>query len=192
MVQDNDEISFMREQQANEIDSNPNAIYADNLREEKVNNILGQINPDKLVIDIENRIRGRRKNPYTQEWEDVSETKKVSEELVADLVSYLGAFLNDNTTLSNYSEVEINNLMENVIEYLRDTLADNDEKYGLKGNYHEMTRIAHIICQEVFAVLKRALHGQESRRIFSALRVTESLNSQQNKRGVFDTVQFWK
>lgn len=192
MPQEDTEMTFMREQQQQEIDANPNAIYADNMREERVTNILGQINPDKLVVDIENRIRGKRKDPYTEQWVDVSEHKKVSELLVADLVSYLGAFLNDNTTLSNYSETEINNLMEKVIEYLRDTLADNDEKYGLKGDYHEMTRIADIVCQEIFAVLKRALHGQESRRIFGALRVTESLNNQQKKRGILDAVQIWK
>ena len=216
----------LEQQEAND----PNAVYADTLREDKVNNILGQNNPDKLVIDIENRIRGKKKNPVTMEWEDISKTKKVSEELIADIVSYLGAFLNDNTTLSNYSTDEINGLMEKVIDYLKDGMADNDEKYGLAkkdyieknrkvtilidiGNgktrteedemtetilvreevdYHEMTRICDIICHEVFATLKRAINGNESRRIFGALRVTGDLNPQPQKKGFMDAMQFWK
>ena len=182
------ETDMMREQMSND----PGSIYADGLREEKVNNILGQINPEKLVIDIENRIRGYKKDPTTGEWVAITDAKQVSEELVADVVSYLGAFLNDTQTLSNYSEREINNIMEKIIDYFKDALPDNDIKYGLVDDYHEMTRIADIVCAEIFATLKRALHGMESRRIFSALRVTESLNQSPQKKSGLSALQFWK
>lgn len=213
-----------------QINNDPNSIYADTIREEKITNIVGQINPEKLVIDIENRIRGYRKDPFTQRWKEISKKKIVSEELIADIVSYLGAFLNDNTTFSNYSTIEINNLMEKVIDYLTDSLSDNDLKYGFKKeivktekikvkeiiriegqlpiyreiiiekekvieentDYHEMTRVFDIICQEIFAVYKRALNGQESNRIFKALKVTESNNPNQNKKSFSEAIQFWK
>ena len=169
-----------------------NSLYADHMRETKVTNIIQQINPEKLVNDIEYRIRGYKKNNLTQQWVRISAKKEVNEELVSDLISYLGAILNDNTTLSNYSSAEINNIMEIVIEYIRDNLTDNDEKYNIVGDYDEMTRIANIMCHEIFSALKRAQNGMEARRIFSALKVTETNIPGEQKKGIMDTIAFWR
>lgn len=120
----------------------PNSVYADTLREEKVTNILSQINPDVLLEDIEHRIRGEKKNSYTKQWEQISkqDASVVSEELIANYISFLGTYLSQNTSLSNFSELEINNIMEVVIDYIRDDLSDNAEKYGLcRREYIEMT-----------------------------------------------------
>ena len=70
----------------------------------------------------------------------------------------------------------------------------NAELYGLEGKYTEMSRMGNIICMTVFAVLKRAVMGTESKRIFNALRVTESnMGGQQQslKEKLMDTVKFW-
>jgi len=170
----------------------PNSIYSDYMREEKVKNILSQLNPDSLVEDIEHRIRGEKRNTFTHQWEKISEnTKPINELLISNYISFLGSILNQNTSLSNYSANEINNIMSMIIEYLTDDLTDNDERYGLKGNYNEMTRIGNIICISTFSVFKRALNGQEARRIFSSLRVTESLSPQPQKKGILDFLKFW-
>lgn len=170
----------------------PNSLYSDYMREEKVKNVLSQLNPDTLVEDIEHRIRGEKKNKFTGEWEKISENlKPINELLISNYISFLGSILNQNTSLSNYSANEINNIMSMIIEYLTDDLTDNDEVYGLEGNYNEMTRIANIICISSFSVFKRALNGQEARRIFSSLRVTESLSPQPQKKGFFDFLKFW-
>ena len=88
--------------------------------------------------------------------------------------------------------MEINNIMDLVIEYVRDDLTDNDEKYNLVGKYTEMTRIATIICFTVFSVLKQAMNGMLSRRVFSSLRVTEStMPNQPKKRTLADSFKFW-
>lgn len=110
--------------------SDPNSLYADYMREEKVRNIIEQINPDSLLEDIEHRIRGQIKNRFTKEWEDISKEYQISELLVSDYISFLGSILNQNTTLSNFSSTQINNLMEMIIDYTRDSLSDNAEKYG--------------------------------------------------------------
>jgi len=170
----------------------PNSIYSDYMREEKVRNILSQLNPDTLVEDIEHRIRGEKKNMFSGQWEKISDSMKpVNELLISNYISFLGSILNQNTSLSNYSANEINNIMSMIIEYITDDLTDNDELYGLKGNYNEMTRIGNIICISTFSVFKRALNGQEARRIFSSLRVTESLSPQPQKKGILDFFKFW-
>ncbi|KKN17080.1 hypothetical protein LCGC14_0969580, partial [marine sediment metagenome] len=108
------------------------------------------------------------------------------------LMSFLGSVLNQNTTLSNYSINEINNRMELVIDYIRDDLTDNDIEYGIEGKYTEMTRIGMIVCETVSSVFRRALNGMESRRIFNALKVTESLTQAPQKQTMKEALQFWK
>lgn len=183
-------MDFYREQQSKDQDASPQALYADNMREEKVTNILSQINPDNLLVDIEHRIRGEKKNVWSGKWEPISSNQRsISDKLVANFISYLGCILNQNTSMSNFTMNEINNLMEIIIDWVRSDLVVNAEEYGIEGEYTEYDRIAHIICTTCFAVFKRALNGQESRRIFKILRVTESNVAQKKKWG--DNFKFW-
>lgn len=191
MAGDVSEQEFYDKQQANQIANDPQAMYADAMREEKVTNILQQINPDNLLSDIEHRIRGEKKD-YTGEWVPISEEAKVvSEELVADFISFLGCILNQNTSMSNFSPQEINNLMELIRNWVSRHLIVNAEKYGIEGQYSEYDRIAYIICGTCFTVLKRAQNGQESRRIFKIMKLTETNSQRAGKGGFMDNFKFW-
>lgn len=170
----------------------PSAIYADTMREEKVTNILSQINPDNLLSDIEYRIRGYKKNNQTDTWDKINPNAvPINEDLIANFMSFLGSVLNQNTSMSNFSSAEINTIMEHLIEFIADDLTVNDERYGIVGNYQEMSRIGNIITMTVFAVLKRSMNGMEARRVFSALRITENLTQQPQKKGLMDSMKFW-
>ena len=174
-------------------DSDPNVLYAENMREEKIANVIAQLDPQNLLDEIEHRLRGEKFNKITQQWEAIGNISiSINEKLISRFMSFLGAVLNQNTTLSNYSLNEINNRMELVIEYIRDDLTDNDVEYNLEGNYTEMTRIGMIICETVSSVFRRALNGMESRRIFNALKVTESLTSAPQRQTMKEALQFWK
>ncbi len=171
--------------------TDPNSLYGDFMREEKVRNIISQINPDNLMVEIEHRIRGEKKNPITQEWTAIDiNRKKISEELVANFMSFLGSILNQNTSLSNFSSNEINNIMESVVDYTIRDLSDNDEKYKIVGDYNEMDRILNIICITVFSILKQAQNGMLARRLFSTLRVSENL-TQTPKKTLLGDFKFW-
>lgn len=184
------EAEFMQRQQQEQIANDPNSIYAENMREEKVNNILQQINPDNLLSDIEHRIRGEKKT-QGGEWVEISKTAvKVSEQLIADFISFLGCILNQNTSMSNFTPQEINNLMDLIRNWVMGHLVVNAELYGMEGRYSEYDRIGHIICSTCFTVLKRAQNGQESRRIFKIMKLTET-NAQQNKGGFMENFKFW-
>ncbi|MHA1201358.1 MAG: hypothetical protein ACTSQ4_02400 [Candidatus Heimdallarchaeaceae archaeon] len=186
------EHQFYEKQQDKQIANDPNALYADNMREEKVNNILQQINPDNLVSDIEHRIRGEKKDIYSDQWVKISESAKpISEDLVSTFMSFLGSVLNQNTSMSNFSREEINNIMVVIIEWIRDDFLVNAKKYDIEGRYQEYDRIAHIICISCFAVFKRALNGQESRNIFRVLKITESSGQGGKKKSFTDNFRFW-
>ena len=109
----------------------PDSVYADLMREDKVRNIISQINPDLLLEDIEHRIRGEIKDRFTLEWRPISKQHKpISEILIGNYISFLGAILTQNTSLSNFKGSEINNLMGMIIDYIISDLTDNDELYG--------------------------------------------------------------
>lgn len=181
------------EAQAYAQDNDPNAIYADAMRDEKVTNIISQISPENLLEEIEHRIRGEKKNALTKQWEPINPGgQPISDELVANFMSFLGAILNQNTSLSNFSSGEINNLMEVIIEWIRDDLTDNDRRYGLVGRYTEMHRIGHIICMTCFTVFKRAQNGMEAKNMWKALKVHETSSPSQQKKGFVDALKFWQ
>lgn len=181
-----------RQSQQNQLDSDPNAIYADNMREEKIVNILSQISPDNLLTEIEHRIRGEKKNAFTDQWEPISkDAEPISELMVSNFMSFLGSLLNQNTTMSNFSPGEINNIMGLVIQYVADDLDVNCKKYGIEGNYTEMDRIGLIVLNTVFAVLKRSQNGMEASKIFKALKVTADLDSQKKGGGLGNAMAFW-
>ena len=163
------------------------------MREKKIDNVISQIDTSNLIDEIEHKLRSEKLNKVNQEWERIGKVDiGVSEILIARLVSFMSAILNQNTTLSNYSINEINNRMELIIEYLRDDLADNDEEYVLVVRDTEKTRICVILCETTSIVFRRALGGMESRRIFSSLKVTESLTSAPKGQTMKEAMQFWK
>ena len=185
------EAEFMSQQQDKQIANDPNAVYSDSMREEKVINILQQINPDNLLSDIEHRIRGEKKD-FTGEWLPISEEgKKVSEELIADFISFLGCILNQNTSMSNFTPQEINNLMDLIRHWVMQHLVVNAQKYGIEGEYSEYDRVAHIVCATCFTVLKRAQGGKESLRIFKIMKLTESSSTGKSKGRFVDNFKFW-
>lgn len=174
------------------------SVYADYVQEKKAENILAQINPDRLLAEISERIKGRYKDIYTEQWVQIEGAPQVSPLLVGNFISFLSAFLNNSVTLSNFREKEINNIMKAVIQYVVDDLRSNSEKYQIGSvrhrrvtityadgssksyiestftpNYSEMTRIGLIVCMSTFSTLKRALNGLESLRIFRIMKIGE-------------------
>ena len=170
------------------------AMYADIVRERKVENLLSQINPDNLLADIEARIRGYRKDQYSNQWVRIPGARQVSEKLVGNFMSFLGGILNNNTTLSNFQEREINNIMRIVVYYISDDLRTNAKEYGIDGDYTEWSRIGLILCNAVFATLKRAQNGSEAIKIFKAIKIGESGNpyTPEKQQGLWESMKFWK
>ena len=185
-----DEQQFANQQLEKQMANDPNAMYADNMREEKTINILSQINPDNLLTDIEHRIRGEKKD-FTGQWVPIVKGREiVSEELIANFISFLGCVLNQNTSMSNFKEQEVNNLMEIIIDWVKSDLVVNAKNYGIEGDYTEYDRVGHIVCMTCLTVFKRALNGGESRKIFKMMKMNESINPQ-SKSKFTDNFKFW-
>jgi len=168
-------------------------LYASEVQEERLKNIVAQIAPDNQLRDLQWRIKGYLKNQVTNQWEKIDkDATEPSPLLVSRYISYLSSLLNQNTTLSNLSGGEINALMKLIIEWLVDDIDNNAIIYNLNDDYTERTRIGQILLNNTFLVLKRAQDGAESRRIFKALNVHESLSTQPQQGGFLDALKVWK
>jgi len=93
--------------------------------------------------------------------------------------------------MSNYSQGEVNAMIENIIEFIKQDFVINKVEYGLFDNYSEYNRIGFIVLQSCSAVFKRSLNGSESRRIFKMLKVSESVDGSRNKTKFTDNFKFW-
>lgn len=168
-------------------------LYATAIQEEKIKNIISQLDPENQLKDIEMRIRGYKRNVMTKDWEKIDpNSPEPPRLLISRFISYLSSIMNQNTTQGNLSETQVNNLMRLAIEYVADELDSNAGLYDLENNYTERTRIGHIILNSMFFTLNRALNGQESKRMWKSLSLNESNSGVQKENKVMEALQFWK
>lgn len=180
--------------QPHQVPVSQDEMYASLIQEERVKNIIAQISPEQQLFEIEMRLKGYRKN-YLKGggWEKIdSSFPDPHPLLIARYMSYLGSIVNQNTSLSNLSAGQINNIMARLIEWVTDDLDANAFEYGMGSNYTERTRIGHIMCVCTFMVLNRALDGGEARRLWKALNVSESMNDKAPQKGLMDSLAFWR
>lgn len=157
-------------------------IYSAIIQEKRMENILEQVNPERLIIEIEFRLKGYKKNQFSRQWELIGNREKpVSEELIQDFLSIISSQLTNNTTLSNYTPDEINKLMETLIRSMIDMIREKADIYGLLDDYAERDRIMIICLGSVFSALKRAQGGLESKRIFDSTQIRDQFMPQQDK-----------
>lgn len=149
-------------------------VYSAIIQEKRVDNILEQLNPENLIIEIEFRLKGYKKNQFNKSWELIgSREKEVSEELIQDFLSLLSSLLSYNTTLSNFSPDEINKIMKALIRGMIDIIREKSEIYKVVNDYAERDRIMLICLNTVFSALKRAQGGNESKRIFDSTTIRD-------------------
>lgn len=167
-------------------------IYANVMQEDRIKNIIAQISPENQIEEIEMRIRGYRKDPVSGMWVKIENAIDPPPQLVGKFVSYLSAIMNQATTLGNISTIQVNKIMKMVIEWIVDDIEANAEEYELEDNYTERTRIAHIVLNNVFFTLTRAINGTESRRMWSSLSLAESTNPYGAQQQKSEWWKFWK
>lgn len=169
-------------------------LNAEMMQQQRMENIISQINPENLLTDIEHRIRKMKKNNFTGTWEPiVAGQKEVSPLLISNTISYLSTFLTNNVTFSNFNEQEINKIMNLVISHMITDLIANQDSYGLQTDYAERNRILGIVCQSIYSALKRALKGQEAGKFWKSVSISGDVhnNTEPQKKGLGDFLKLW-
>ena len=87
-LNEEDIVKKQLDQSQQQIDNDPASIQADVMREDRVQNLLEQLNPDNLMSDIEHRIRGEKKDIYSGRWVPMTDNQKpVSEKLISNFMN---------------------------------------------------------------------------------------------------------
>jgi len=167
-------------------------LYANAVQEDKIKNIVSQLDPENQLKEIEMRIRGYKRNVFTRDWEKIDpESPEPPKLLISRFISYLSSIMNQNTTQGNLSDRQINALMSQAVNYTADELDGNSAIYNLDNNYTERTRIGHIMLNSMFFTLNRSLNGQEGKRMWKAMTISDNLT--QDDKGKFgEALKFWK
>jgi len=172
--------------------------------EADITNIVGQIDPQTIIDNLDHALKGEQWNKEISEWVmNVSKEPLVNDNCRGAVISYLDGILNNNTTMGNIDEKRLGHLMESVIETITKIFVVNLEKFGFvpKGAKYDdgvyenkgtpdtatMTLVSNMVYAVCFLVFSRALKGQESIRIFKSLNLNDQMNyggmPQQPKQG---------
>jgi len=167
-------------------------LYANAAQEDKIKNIISQLDPENQLKEIEMRIRGYKKNVFTRDWEKIDpDSPEPPRLLISRFISYLSSIMNQNTTQGNLSDRQINALMSQAINYVADELDGNSTIYNLDNNYTERTRIGQIMLNSMLFTLNRSLNGQEAKRMWKAMSLSDNLTN--DDKGKFtEALKFWK
>lgn len=155
-------------------------MYATQMQEDKIKNVLGQTSPDNQLVELQWRLKGYIFDRLTQDWKKIEKNvKEPDPTMVAKYVSFAASILNDNTRFSTLGREEINNIMTLSIEWVVDDMDVHAEEYGIAKNYTERTRICAMLMNFIFTILKRSQDGGEAKRIWGSLSLNENQNPMQ-------------
>ena len=122
--------------------------------------LVEQINPDKILDDLELRLRG-----YKRKFDGTlikSGLPLMNENGVMAMIAYTSSIVNQNTIMSAYKKEQIAKLMTQFMEVLVNDLTLNWREYGIVNKSY-LDLIANMIMNCAFPALNRALEGGERR-----------------------------
>jgi len=172
--------------------------------EEEITNIVGQIDPARILDNLNHSLKGEYYNKEKGEWESVGKDL-VNEACRGWIISYFASIMNNASTMGIITEKQLSYLMEGVIKTVTREFKCNLEKFGFvppgpgyeKGDYENkgtpdtsrMDSVAEIIYARAFIIYSRSLRGTESNKIFRSLSMSENLSQpgfQQSKESWID------
>jgi len=161
--------------------------------ETAISNIVGQIDPNTIVDNLNHSLKGEFFDKEKSLWVlNPSKEPLVNDACRAFIISYVTGIMNNNSTMGTISQNQLGYLMESVIEDLGKEFVCNLERFGFvpkgpgynngvyenKGNpdSSRMSSVSNMIIRAVFSCYTRSLNGMESRKMWSSLNMTDNLN----------------
>ena len=164
--------------------------------EGSISNIVGQIDPNTIVDNLNHSLKGEFYDKEKGMWiMNPSNTPLVNDACRGFIISYVTGVMNNNSTMAIITQTQLGFLMESVIEELGKEFVCNLERFGFvpagigygKGLYENkgtpdssrMASVSGMVFRAVFSCYTRSLNGMESRKIFSSLNMSDTMNYQQ-------------
>lgn len=166
--------------------------------EGSISNIVGQIDPTTIVDNLNHALKGEMYNKEKGLWVmNPSGVPLVNDACRGFITSYMTAVLNNNTTMGIITQQQLSFLMESVIQNIGREFVSNLERFGFvppgpgyknkcymnqgSPDSSRMDSVADIIYRTCLLCYTRSLNGMESKKIFSSLNMSDSLNYNQHQ-----------
>lgn len=168
--------------------------------ESSISNIVGQIDPNTIIDNLNHSLKGEFYDKEKGLWiMNSSGIPLVNDACRGFIISYVTGIMNNNSTMGIITQQQLGFIMESIIEDLGKEFVCNLERFGFvppgpgyKNNSYEnkgspessrMSSVSNMIFRAVFSCYTRSLNGMESKKIFSSLRMADSLefNPQQQQ-----------
>jgi len=163
------------------------------ISEFSISNIVDRLDPAVIIDKLDHALKGEYFNKEVNRWV-MNPSKKpwVNDACRGALISYVTGVLNNNSTMSIINEKELSNLMDSVIESLIRMFITRLEEFGFvppgpgytKGEYMNigqpdsarMTMVMNMVLGVIYLTYSRAKNGMESRKLFGALSMNDTMN----------------
>lgn len=158
--------------------------------EASVTNIVGQIDPQQIIDNLDHALKGEQWNKESVQW-IASGSPLVNDDCRNTIINYLTPVLTNVATMGHIDERRLSFFMEGIIEAIRRMFVTNlerfgfvdmGEKYAEKIYYNRgtpdsarMTLVADMIYRTCFLVMSRSVKGVESYRVFKSLTMQDNL-----------------
>jgi len=123
--------------------------------------LLEQLDPNRVVENIELALRGKMKDPVTGEIKEIR-TPLMNEMGIGNIISSVISIVNASTTISAVDERMINRMVCSLSEEIGNDLELNWKSYAIT-NKSNLDRIDGICKRMVYLCLRRSLQGGERR-----------------------------
>jgi len=158
--------------------------------EEEVKNIVAQIDPQRILDNLNHALKGEYYSKEQGGW------IKIGEPLINNagrgwIISFFTSIMNNASTMGTITEQQFSYLMEGVINTVTREFRCNLEKFGFvshskkykEGVYENkgtpdtsrMSTISEMIYQRTLIIYSRSIKGTESKRVFGSLKMSDNL-----------------
>ena len=161
--------------------------------EGSISNIVGQIDPSTIVDNLNHSLKGEFFDKEKGLWMmNPSGVPLVNDACRGFIISYVTGVMNNNSTMAIISQQQLGYLMETIIEEMGKEFVCNLERFGFvpqgsgyeKGVYMNigspdsarMSSVTGMVYRAVFSCYTRSLNGMESKKMWSSLRMADSMN----------------
>jgi len=158
--------------------------------EEEVRNIVAQIDPQRILDNLNHALKGEYYSKEDSSWINIGEP------LINDagrgwIISFFTSIMNNASTMGTITEQQFSFLMEGIINTVTREFRCNLEKFGFvlpsktfsKGIYENkgtpntsrMSTISEMIYQRSLIIYSRSIKGTESKRVFGSLKMSDTM-----------------
>ncbi len=149
--------------------------------DEEINNIVGQIDPKRILDDLNHSLKGEYYDKGKGIWTQVGDPL-INDKGRGWIISFFTSVMNNASTMGIIDEKQFSYLMEGIIKTVTREFRCNLGKFGFINSESgtpdtsRMNTVAEMIYQRAMIIYSRSLKGSESKRIFQSLKMADNMD----------------